>query len=88
MGPHPLIEDNSQRGAATLLANARIAWTPDNFMGLEFYGEVMNLLDAKDDDIDYFYATRFPGEPAEGVEGRNSRVVEPRQFRLGMTKRF
>lgn len=88
MGPHSLIEDNSQRGEATLLANARIAWTPDNFMGLEFYGEVMNLLDAQDDDIDYFYATRFPGEPAEGVEGRNSRVVEPRQVRIGMTKRF
>lgn len=88
MGPHPLIEDNSQRGAATLLANVRVAWTPDNFGGFEFHGEVLNLLDAEDDDIDYFYATRFPGEPAEGIEGRNSRVVEPRQFRVGLTKRF
>lgn len=88
MGPHPLIEDNSQRGGATFLANARLAWTPDNFMGLEFYGEVLNILDSKDDDIDYFYATRFPGEPAEGIEGRNSRIVEPRQVRIGMTKRF
>ncbi len=88
MGPHPLIEDNSQRGEATLLLNARLAWTPDNLMGLEFYGEVLNLLDSKDDDIDYYYATRFPGEPVDGIEGRNSRVVEPRQFRVGMTKRF
>jgi outer membrane receptor protein involved in Fe transport len=88
MGPHPLIEDNSQRGEATFLANLRVAWTPDNFGGLELYGEVLNLLDSKDDDIDYFYATRFPGEPAEGIEGRNSRIVEPRQFRVGMTKRF
>jgi outer membrane receptor protein involved in Fe transport len=88
MGPHPLIEDNSQRGEATFLANLRVAWTPDNFGGLELYGEVLNLLDSKDDDIDYFYATRFPGEPAEGIEGRNSRIVEPRQLRVGMTKRF
>jgi outer membrane receptor protein involved in Fe transport len=88
MGPHPLIEDNSQRGSATFLANARVGWTPDDLWGLSFYGEVLNLFDSKDDDIDYYYETRFPGEPAEGVPGRNSRIVEPRQFRVGMTKRF
>ena len=88
LGPHALIEDNSQRGASTLLVNTRIAWTPDDLWGLEFYGEVLNLFDSKDDDIDYFYATRFPGEPAEGIEGRNSRIVEPRQVRVGLTKRF
>nr|WP_237437525.1 TonB-dependent receptor [Alteraurantiacibacter aestuarii] len=88
LGPHPLIEDNSQRGASTVLVNARLAWTPDDFSGFEFYGEVLNLLDSKDDDIDYFYAVRLPGEPAEGIEGRNSRIVEPRQLRVGVTKRF
>ena len=88
LGPHPLIEDNSQRGEATLLANARVAWTPDDFFGLEFSAEVLNLFDSTDDDIDYFYETRFPGEPAEGVLDRNSRIVEPRQLRVGMTKRF
>lgn len=88
LGPHALIEDNSVRGESTLLVNARVAWTPDDFWGLEVYGEVLNLLDSEDDDIDYFYATRFPGEPAEGIEGRNSRIVEPRQVRVGLTKRF
>ncbi len=88
MGPHALIEDNSQRGEPTFLANARVAWTPDDLWGLNIYGEVLNLFDSKDDDIDYYYETRFPGEPANGVIGRNSRVVEPRQFRLGVTKRF
>lgn len=88
LGPHPLIEDNSVRGDSTLLVNARVAWTPDDFWGLEVYGEVLNLLDSKDEDIDYFYATRFPGEPAEGVESLNSRIVEPRQVRVGLTKRF
>ncbi|TIX51008.1 TonB-dependent receptor [Alteraurantiacibacter aquimixticola] len=88
LGPHALIEDNSQRGASTLLVNARLAWTPQDFWGLEVYGEVLNLFDSEADDIDYFYATRFPGEPAEGIEGRNSRIVEPRQVRVGVTKRF
>ena len=88
LGPHALIEDNSQRGEETLLVNARAAWTPTSMAGFELYAEVLNVFDSDDDDIDYYYETRFPGEPAEGVLGRNSRVVEPRQLRVGMTKRF
>jgi len=91
LGPHPLIEDNSVRGDATTLLNARVAWTPQNvpaLEGWEFHAELLNALDSDDDDIDYFYTTRFPGEPAEGIEGLNSRIVEPRQIRVGVTKRF
>jgi outer membrane receptor protein involved in Fe transport len=86
LGPHPLIEDNSQRGAETLLVNLRAAWT--GFKGIEFYGELLNAFDTHADDIDYFYETRFPGEPADGVLGRNSRIVEPRQVRVGVRKTF
>ncbi|OYX67389.1 MAG: hypothetical protein B7Y88_01065 [Sphingomonadales bacterium 32-64-17] len=88
LGPHALIEDNSQRGESTLLLNLRTAWTPRNLAGFEIYAELLNALDSEDDDIDYYYETRFPGEPAEGVLGRNSRIVEPRQLRVGFTKRF
>jgi outer membrane receptor protein involved in Fe transport len=86
LGPHPLIEDNSQRGEETLLVNFRAAWT--GFKGLEIYGELLNAFDTDADDIDYWYETRFPGEPAEGVLDRNSRIVEPRQFRVGVRKTF
>ena len=34
------------------------------------------------------YETRFPGEPADGVLDRNSRIVEPRQVRVGFKKSF
>lgn len=90
LGPHALIEDNSQRGEATLLANFRAAWTPQHagLKGWEIYGELLNAFNSKKDDIDYFYSTRFPGEPLEGVEGRNSRIVEPRQVRVGLKKTF
>ena len=30
--------------------------------------DVLNLFDSDDHDIDYFYASRLPSEPAEGVE--------------------
>jgi outer membrane receptor protein involved in Fe transport len=86
LGPHPLIEDNSVAGEETLLVNFRATWT--GFKGWELYGELLNAFDSDAHDIDYFYATRLPGEPAGGVEGRNSRVVEPRQVRLGIKKTF
>lgn len=88
LGPHALIEDNSQRGASTTLLNLRAAWTPQRFKGWEIYGELLNAFDSMCDDIDYFYVTRLPGEPAEGIEGRNSRIVEPRQIRVGIKKTF
>jgi outer membrane receptor protein involved in Fe transport len=88
LGPHPLIEDNSVRGEQTVLLNLRAAWSPAFLDGFEFYGELLNALDIHAHDIDYYYETRFPGEPPEGVLGRVSRVVEPRQVRIGVRKTF
>jgi len=88
LGPHPLIEDNSVQGEATTLVNLRAAWTPRKLGGFELYAELLNLFDSKRHDIDYFYVTRLPGEPAEGIEGANSRVVEPRQLRVGVKMTF
>ncbi|QZH76087.1 MAG: TonB-dependent receptor [Erythrobacter sp.] len=91
LGPHPLVEDNSVRGASTTLVNARLAWTPqrqDLLQGWEFHAELLNALGSQADDIDYYYETRLPGEPPGGVLGTNSRVVEPRQLRVGVTRRF
>jgi len=88
LGPHALIEDNSQRGEPATTVNLRAAWTPSSMHGFEIYGELLNALDAKDHDIDYFYPTRFPGEPLDGVDDLNSRIVEPRQVRIGLRKTF
>ncbi len=88
LGPHALIEDNSVRADPTLLLNVRAAWTPQSAKGWELYGELLNVFDSTGNDIDYFYATRFPGEPADGVEDVNSRIVEPRQVRVGVKVTF
>src|SRR5690606_11286473 len=68
LGPHALIEDNSVRAESTALFNLRAAWTPQRFKGWEIHAELLNAFDSEGNDIDYFYATRFPGEPADGVE--------------------
>ena len=88
LGPHALIEDNSVRAKSTALFNLRAAWTPQRFKGWEINAELLNAFNSHGNDIDYFYATRFPGEPVDGVEDVNSRVVEPRQVRVGIKKTF
>jgi len=85
-GPRPLIEDNSQRSAATTLAYARVGYriTRDIKVNLD----VFNLFNRKASDIDYYYASRLPGEPAEGVNDIHFHPVEPRSFRLTLTANF
>ena len=55
---------------------------------LEIALEVINLLDAEDNDIEYFYESRLPGEPRAGIEDRHVHPYEPRQVRLSVTKRW
>ena len=80
-GPRPLIEDDSVRGPATTVVNLRAA----HIMGsVEASAELLNLFDTARADADYFYASRLPGEPSDGVEGVHSRAVEPRMVRVGV----
>ncbi len=85
MGPHALTEDNSVRGKATTLVNLRLGLERGRW---ELFADLLNLLNSRAHDIAYVYVTRLPGEPPEGVEGRNSRTVEPRQLRLGLRARW
>lgn len=50
--------------------------------------EALNLLDSKDHDIDYFYASRLSGEPAAGVDDLHFHPIEPRTLRLSASYEF
>lgn len=78
-GPRPLIEDNSVRSNATSLVNARVGYAIRK--QVRAYVEVFNLFDRKANDIDYFYASRLQGEPADGVDDVHFHPVERRAFR-------
>ena len=80
LGPYPLIEDNSQRDKGSNVVNARAARTIGK---VQVYAEVLNALGSKDKDIAYWYQSYLPGFDAAPVEGRLSRVVEPRTARVG-----
>jgi len=78
-GSAPLIENASQKSRATTLVNLGGYWERGR---LRLGAEVLNAFAARDPDISYFYASRLPGEPADGIEDRHIHPVEPRQLRI------
>ncbi|MBP1205853.1 hypothetical protein JOD97_003915 [Duganella sp. 1411] len=85
-GPRPLIEDDSVRSASTALAYGRIGYKLNRRTKLTLDG--FNLFNRRASDIDYYYASRLPGEPAEGVDDVHSHPVEPRTWRLTLSHSF
>jgi outer membrane receptor protein involved in Fe transport len=82
---YPLIEDDSVSSDGSTLVNAAIGKRWDRW-SLEL--DLLNAFDSKDHDIDYFYSSRLPGEPVEGVEDIHFHIFEPRSLRLRLTRRF
>jgi len=85
-GPRPLIEDNSVRSASTTLAYARLAYQINRETRLSL--DVFNLFNKRASDIDYYYASRLPGEAVDGVNDRHFHPVEPRSARLTLSYAF
>jgi hypothetical protein len=85
-GPRPLVEDGGVRSASTTLAYARVGYriAPRTRLTLD----VFNLFDRKASDIDYYYPSRLPGEPAGGVDDIHFHPVEPRAVRLTLQHSF
>ena len=83
---YPLIENDSVRASSTALLNGRVAWRATDRLTLALEG--FNLLDRDDSDIEYFYASRLPGEPAEGIEDVHLHPVEKPSVRLSASWRF
>ncbi len=85
-GPRPLIEDDSVRSKGSTLVNADLAFALKP--GWSIQASAFNLLDAKVSDIDYFYASRLPGEPLEGVDDIHTHPSAPRTLRIGLVASF
>ena len=85
-GPRPLTEDDSQRSKATTLAYLRVGYKFSK--NLKVALDVFNLFDRNGSDIDYYYASRLKGEPAEGVNDIHFHPVEPRSLRLSLMASF
>ncbi len=85
-GAYPLIEDNSVRAKPSTLMNADAGYQLRS--GTRLRLSILNLLDAKADDIQYYYASRLAGEPAGGVDDIHFHPAEPRQLRVSMEWKY
>lgn len=84
-GSYSLIEDDSVRADPLTVFNARVGY---QWGRIELAADLLNVFNAKANEIEYFYASRLPGEPAEGIEDRHIRPIEPRQLRISATVAF
>jgi outer membrane receptor protein involved in Fe transport len=89
-GPRPLTDDNSVRSPATTLVNIRVGYRLAE--GLNVRLDVDNLLNAKAQDISYYYASRLQSEPLSlvgtGVNDVHFHAAEPRGVRLSLVARW
>ena len=81
----PLEETNAQKGKVTVTLNGQVGYRTKNW---EVALECLNILDRKDNDIEYYYTSRLAGERAEGFDDTHLHPAEPRMFRLRMTYHF
>jgi outer membrane receptor protein involved in Fe transport len=85
-GPRTLVEDNSVRSAETSLVNLQVGYQPARRVRVT--ADVFNLFDSAVSDIEYFFASRLPGEPLGGVEDIHVHPAVPRTLRVGLALGF
>jgi hypothetical protein len=83
--PRPLEESGRVESKAGFQVNARLGYKWKNW---DLAVDCLNLLDREDNDIEYYYESRLPGEAAAGVADIHLHPVEPRQFRVSATYRW
>lgn len=85
-GPRSLTEDGSVRSDPTTLLNLQAGYTVSR--NVKAVLDLFNVFDARRSDIDYFYTSRLPGEPPEGVDDLHFHPTLPRSARFGIQVSF
>ena len=83
-GEAPLVEDSSVKSDATTLVNLAGSY---DWQNMSFTLEVLNVFDANDADITYFFESQLAGEPSP-IADLHFHPVEPRQVRASIRYRF
>jgi len=82
-GSYPLLQSDSVRAPSTMVANADAGYSLA--AGVRVQITLLNIFNSLGDDIDYYYASRLPGEPAAGVMDQHLHPIEPRQLRVSVS---
>ena len=81
-GPRPLVEDAAVQSAATSLINMQVGRKLSRKARLAV--DLFNVRNAADSDIDYFYTSRLPGEPLDGIDDIHVHPSLPRTVRVSL----
>jgi outer membrane receptor protein involved in Fe transport len=84
--PRTLIEDGSVKSNSTTVFNLQASYQFSAQTRLRF--DVFNIFNSEANDITYYYTSRLPGEPLEGVTDKHFHPLESRTFRLGLLYNF
>ena len=85
-GPRTLVDDDSVRSKATTLVNGEAGY--QLFKAIRLNAQIYNLLNAEVSDIDYYFASRLPGEPLSGVNDIHVHPAVPRTLRVSLIVGF
>jgi hypothetical protein len=85
-GPRALTQDDSVRSNSSTILDADLGYKFSDKVTLR--ADFLNFMDTKTDDIEYYYTSRLPGEPAGGVAGIVGHPAEPFEARLTLEIRF
>jgi hypothetical protein len=86
IGSYPLIEDNGVRSKSNTTFDGQIAYAFTPKAKVRF--DVFNILDTHNNDITYYYTSRLPGEPAQGMADTHFHPGEKRSFRISLAYSF
>jgi outer membrane cobalamin receptor len=85
-GKRSLIEDNSVQSNHTVTLNGQVGYKIGK--NVRMMVQAFNLLNTHAHAIDYYYASRLPGESAAGVDDVHFHPIESRSFRVNWVANF
>ncbi|CAA6799691.1 MAG: Nicel/Cobalt-specific TonB-dependent outer membrane receptor [uncultured Sulfurovum sp.] len=86
LGSKALTPDNSVRSSPSTLVNLKAGKHIKKDLDLSV--DVLNVLNAKNYDIEYYYASRLQGEAVGGIEDRMVHPTDPISFRVNLTYKY
>ncbi len=81
-GSYALVEENTVRARSATLLNGDVGYQLPR--GARVQASVLNLVNARASDIQYYYTSRLRGESVDGVDDVHAHPVEPRQVRVSL----
>jgi outer membrane receptor protein involved in Fe transport len=86
LGPRALVADNSVVARSTSLVNLGAGYQFDKHLRVSL--DIFNVFDVADNDIEYYFASRLPGEPLSGIDDYHVHPALPRTVRLNLSIGF